>query len=383
MNHRQDEMIYEDEIDLRDIITTLWKRKSLIIVITTICVIAAIVYSLLHPKIYRIFMVIEPCIIDINQDGKYIYMDTSENIKGKIESGAYIPRIANSLNLSNSDKDILLQVTQERNADSLVVSAEYAASKTGLGLKIFDQLLSELQMDYALEIKRKLDDYQMQIHMKENHINEIEIQRKDIDKQIAIKQSFIKEKKEQIKVLNSNLQIYEQREKDLLGDLKGVKENTQRLVKQRDDTIPKGSSTSEAGMSDLLYSTTIQQNISFFNELKKQINDLKIEAENTKSYIKSQEKDIMELSLDSDRLQLQQSEELQSQINATKIEIEWLQNKIELIHNLKTIGEPTISPRPVKPRIILNIAISLIAGLLIGMFMALFTEYLSIQQKPS
>ena len=163
---------------------------------------------------------------------------------------------------------------------------------------------------------------------------------------------------------------------DLLKDLKDVKDNTARLIAQRDEAIAQKPSNTERGMSDLLYSTTIQQNAAFFNELKKQINDDKIEKENLRSYIKSLEKDIMEIELETERLRLQQTEQIQSKVSAVNIEIDGLRNKLELLQNIRMISEPNVSLNPIKPRILLNILLSIIFGLICGVFCALFTDYL-------
>ena len=370
-----------EEIDLREIFSTLWKRKWLIAGITFACLLAAILYSLNLPKINRIFMVIEPSIIGVTPDGNYLYLDSSDNIKGKIESSAYQMRILNALHLNPSELGFALKTTVPKGANIIVVSSEFPAEKARFEVKVFQQLLTEMRLDYAGVIRRKKDEYHKQILIKQNQINDIEIKRKDLDKQISIKQSHIKGKKDQINVLNSSLAIYEQREKDLLDDLKEVRVNTQRLVRQRDDVMLHGSSDDEKGMSDLLYSTTIQQNISFFNELKKQINEMKIDKENLRSNIKTWEKDINEIGFEIERLKLQQSEELLSQINAIKIEIEDLKGKIDLIQNIKTISGPTVSRRPIKPRIMFNISISLMAGLFFGIFVALLAEYLSAEKR--
>ena len=381
MQDSQDNLAYGEEIDLREIFLVLWKRKWLIAGITFVFLLAAILYSLNHPKIYRVFMVIEPSIVEISPMGNYLYLDSPDNIKGKIESNVYTLRILNALDVNPSDLDFELKVKAPRSANILVVSSEFPADKTGFGLKVFQQLLTEMHVDYAGEIKRKKDEYQKEILLKQNEINDIEIMRQDLDMQISIKQGYIKEKKDQIKVLNSSIAIYEQREKDLLVDLEEVRDNTQRLFRLRDDIMLQGFSNDEKGMSNLLYSTTIQENISFFNELKKQINEMKIDKENLGSNIKTWENDINEIGLEIERLKLQQSEELRSQINVKKIEIEGLKGKIDLIQNIKAISAPTVSRHPVRPRIMVNIFISLMVGLFLGIFVARLAEYLSAEKR--
>jgi LPS O-antigen subunit length determinant protein (WzzB/FepE family) len=376
MDERQDKEIYNDEIDLREFFLTLWRSKWPIMGITFSFILIAALYSLLAPKVYGVYMVVEPGIIDVTADGKYTYLDTSDNIKGKIESDAYLPRIVKSLRLNSDEMDIDFKATVPRNANVLIVSTEFPKNKTNFGMQILRQLLVEMQSDYAQEVRRKKDEYQKQILMKQNQFSDIETLRKDLEQQIGIKQGLVKERREQIKLLSSMISISEQRESDLLNDLKDVKGNTQRMAVQRDQMLKQGVANKESGMTDLLYSTTIQQNVVFFNELKNQVNQTRIEKETHKSDIKKLENELNENEREIERLRLKQKEELKSKSDALGIEIADLQNKITQIQNIKTISEPTISHRPIKPRPVRNIALALIGGLFMGVIFVLFSKYI-------
>ena len=376
MSESQDKDLYHDEIDLREFFLTLWRSKWPIMGITFSFVLIAALYSFYAPKVYGVFMVVEPGIIDVTADGKYTYLDTSENIKGKIESNAYLPRILKSLRLHPDEMDIDFKATVPRNANVLIVSTEFTENKTNFGLQILRQLLVEMQSDYAKEVRRKKDEYQKQILMKQNQLNDIEILRKDLDQQIGIKQGLVKEKRDQIKLLSSMISIGEQRESDLLNDLKEVIGNTQRITLQRDQMLKQGAANKESGMTDLLYSTTIQQNVVFFNALKNQVNQTRIEKETHKSNIKKLENELNENEREIERLRLKQKEELKSKGDALGIEIADLQNKITQIQNINTISEPTVTHRPIKPRPVRNIAVALFGGLFLGVIFVLFSKYL-------
>ena len=45
--------IHDDEIDLREIILTLWKEKYLILIITLVFTVAGYIYGNLQPKVYQ------------------------------------------------------------------------------------------------------------------------------------------------------------------------------------------------------------------------------------------------------------------------------------------------------------------------------------------
>ncbi len=87
----------EDEIELIDLLRVIWKWKYLIIGGTLVCAIAAMVISSIMPKIYRIETVIRPGILSFGEDGKSIYIDTPDNIKALIETGAFEKKILDNL----------------------------------------------------------------------------------------------------------------------------------------------------------------------------------------------------------------------------------------------------------------------------------------------
>ena len=90
----------EDEIELIDLLRVIWKWKYLIIGGTLVCAIAAMVISLIMPKIYQIETVIRPGILSFSEDGQNVYIDKPDNIKALIETGAFDKKILDNLDES-------------------------------------------------------------------------------------------------------------------------------------------------------------------------------------------------------------------------------------------------------------------------------------------
>ena len=103
-----------------------------------------------------------------------------------------------------------------------------------------------------------------------------------------------------------------------------------------------------------MYSTTIQQAIAPSNQLDGQLNSSKFEKEKTKTNI----------------------ELLNKEIEDIKIEIDNLKTKKEFIQNIKQLQSSQRSVFPIKPKKKLNIAISAMLGLMMGVFITLFAEFL-------
>ena len=90
---------FQDEFELMDILLILWKRKFLIIGGALACALIAIIFSYAAPKqpaVYRAYMMLEPGVINLDQNGKKNYIDSPANIKALIESGILNNRISNS-----------------------------------------------------------------------------------------------------------------------------------------------------------------------------------------------------------------------------------------------------------------------------------------------
>jgi uncharacterized protein involved in exopolysaccharide biosynthesis len=52
-NHIPEPMTHDDEIDLKELFTTIWAGKTLIIAVTSVFAVLAVIYALMQPNIYR------------------------------------------------------------------------------------------------------------------------------------------------------------------------------------------------------------------------------------------------------------------------------------------------------------------------------------------
>ena len=381
MREQSDQVVYEDEIDLKEIFSVLWKRRWIIFILTCVVVLSAAVYTFTSPEIYDVYVVMEPGVIDVAPNGGYIYLDTVSNIKAKLESNAYTQRLISSLNLDPFKDRIKLKVDLPNKANIIKVSIEEESDKIEQGIRVLRQLVHEVQTDYEVGVLRKKQEYQEKISKKNNMIESLKIERKDIEKKISIKANFIKEKYGQIDIQKSSFSIIDQRIADLVQELKDVKKNTDNIIAQRENILKDPERNSNSGLADLLYSTTIQQNVAFFNTLKNQISDLEMEKEKSKAGLRTLEKEIDDLKLDIERMKIQKDEGLQAEINGITVEINELNNRILLIQNIKMISEPAATTFPIKPNKKLNVILSLLIGLMVSIFIAFIVEYISNAKK--
>jgi len=308
---------FDDEIQLIDYLRVIWKWKWLIILGTLVCMVVAGVVSLNMPKIYEVSMTIEPGIIGVNRDGKFIYLDSQHNIAGKIKGGLYNRRIQKALNINPLEKGIKFEVGPQKGTNFIKVISEWEKNEVEFGKKALVNLLGFISKEYENIVQQRKGDYEKQILMKQNQIKENE----------------------------ATLKIIQDREKELLPEIKNVKDNTEKIVRERNNVLQhKGNSDD---ISLLIYSTTIQQNVAYFNQLSNQINDIR-----TKKEIASMK--IENLKVQIDRLNLEKS----------------------IIKNIRFIQDPETSLSPIKPKKRLNVLLAGVAAFMMMMFLAFFVEYI-------
>jgi len=322
---------YEDEVNLIDYLRILWKWKWLIIAGTFLCVIITAVISFQMPKIYEVSAVIEPGIIGFNKEGNFIYIDSSANISRKINEGVYNRRVQEALHLDPLKTRVEFKAEVGRGANTIKVTSQWKERDINPGVKATQRLLQLLSNDYRKIIEQRKGDYDKQIEIKLNSIGRIQ---------------------NDIKLRRASLENIRQRKEQLLEEVKDVKENTEKIIRQR-DALLKGKDP-DNDLSFLLYSTTIQQNVAYLNQLNKQIYDLRVRE-------KKIEAEVDRLNTDID--------DIKTQINALNLEK-------EVISNIKVIQPPQVSLHPIKPRKKLNILISLVVGLFLMVFLAFFIEYI-------
>ena len=382
MNHEEirqqrysrDDLYQEDEINLIDYLSVLYKWKWMIILVTFVCMVAAGALSFMMPKIHEISMSIEPGVIEIKENGDPIYLDSTANIKAKIENRTYNSRILKKLDIDPRETQLNFKVTNPKNTNIIKISSEWEQNKIATGTKVLKQLVGELSYDYDKIIQAKKEDIEKQIETKQNEITKIETQRKDLDKQILLKLSDIQGNKNQIKLQEAILKNIRERITELIEEVKQIKNNTEGLIQQKNRVLEDRSSGDDISL--LLYFTTVQQNVAYFNQLNNQLNGLKSKEEKTETEIEKLKKDINDINTGIERLKIQKIEGLQAKINDINTGIERLNIKKSYIENIKLISEPEASIFPVKPKKKLNVALAGVVGFMLAIFMAFFVEYI-------
>lgn len=239
----------EDSIELIDLLRVFWKWKWFIIMFTLVCAIVVGIISFSMQKIYDVSMVIEPGVIDMAPDGKFIYLDSSLNIKSKIDSQAYNNNIFKALNITPEEMELKLRTNQPENSNTIKISFEVNDANKGI------QALSALFHALAKEYQHYVDS-----------------RKSELEQKIAMNR----------RTLNHGINEKEYLEEEI----NKLKANTDEIIDERGALISKGINN-EDRLSLLIYSNIIQQNMGYYNDLGRELGKLMAELEKIKSEIET------------------------------------------------------------------------------------------------
>ena len=325
---------FEDEIELMDYLKVFWKWKYLILVGTLVCAIGAAVVSLNMTKVYGITTVLQPGMLKVTDDGKIVYIDSSQNIKAVIETGGINGQVLKNIKFPDQEEpptSIEFKVTIPKKTNALEVL--YETPYVDIGLQIMKNLNNGLLERYGKLVEYYGEKQDMEIAQRVS----------EIDDQKAILDATKKE----IHILDKTID-------ELETEISLVKENTVSLIKQRDKFVSNETDTSNI-LSAILFTNTIQQNIALD----------KTSRDDLSRYLSRKEK----LSL---RL-----ETTQNRIKSLLMKIKSLEFKRNSIQNIQIIKTPKSSLSPIKPKTRLNVMLAGVVGLFLTVFLAFFVEYIS------
>ncbi len=317
----------DHEIDLREYIEIAVKRKKIVFGVLFTAVFFAAVWSVLSPRIYEISVVLGPPIM-LAADGAVKDLDSTMNMKAKIESGAFNTKIISELNIP--EKELKFDVSQLRDTKVIKVSLRWTTEQADIGKKTLAKLVEALNLQYADYIKNWLSRVENQIQVALS--------------QIGRKENEIKGKSEQLKIMT-------ERERQYSDDIREAKINSEKLAANRTALFERKENKDD--VTALLYAATIQQNISYFAQLQDELSKARIEKEKITNGIA----------------------DLKNGINEDRIGIENLRLSLGDMRNIEVIQEPLVSLRPIGPKKAQNILIAAMAGLIVGLCSALFIEH--------
>ncbi|HBN27165.1 MAG TPA: hypothetical protein DD405_06830, partial [Desulfobacteraceae bacterium] len=231
---------YEDEIQLMDLLTVIWKWKLLILIGTIVFAFGAGIISFNMTKVYNIFMVLRPGIVKITEEGENpatkIYIDNINNIKGILDADTFNNRILKKINASKTDDYFLTAIKLKtaiiKGSDTLKVSC--LTSDINAGLQILRETAKNLSSEYESTIEYYRKNFENDIITSDSLVsklvsaisnvkNEISTTEAEYNNGIHINSSQVNKKKNDIVNIKRNIDA--------------IKMNHQISLKQLDNEI--------------------------------------------------------------------------------------------------------------------------------------------------
>jgi capsular polysaccharide biosynthesis protein len=374
---------YEEEVDLLELLDTLWQRKWIVVLTALVCVGAAVAYLFTATPQYRISMQVRPGITAYDKDGP-IRGWTPDDIASWINNEQY--RIFFPVELLSKEEEEIPEVKGQkaRESNNITLTLLYPDPETGK--KILERLYGNTVDYYA----NKGGDPQIQLTRLgfEKQIQELLDNKYRIEKIVAQElESSIKEHKDQIQLHQEEI---EKVSKKKATDVKTLQElerrmqatltNTSDLVKLRDQMIARKE---PKDLSLLLYTNIIQQNIYHVSQLQERIAHLEkviLEAEKTEKEI---EKRIRDTSRDIVKIETTINEDLRLQKQDIDRRIERLRQQIKALTPMERVSGPLASLKPVKPKKLLVIALAMVVGGFMGIAAAFLAHAYARRKEAS
>ena len=308
-------------ISLYDLIQILIKRRKLIILVFMVCTLSAVVGSLMMDPVYRIFSVLSPGQY-FDQEGQIRFVSSPENLSSIISRGSFHSLVLERLNWDpeKPENNINVQTDLPRGTDNVYLSIDSANT------------------DKAREYMNGLIDYLFDYYGQRTRVITGKI-------------------KNSISASEKKVKVLKETEKRLRVQLEQIQANTADIITQRDALLRDPGETETLPL--LLYSNTIQQNVSYMDQLYKSLEENSMEQKN------------LEQTIDDLLLQLSGSHEMSGEDVLERGSFE----------GLVVVQEPTVEPDRVKPNRTLMVALAAVLGLFLGVFLAFFKEFWQSQKK--
>jgi len=256
-------------------------------------------------------------------------LDSAESLKGLIINNAFNDELSRRLNLdSGTFPGFKVLIPDKTNI--LQVSIDLESKKKEFGVVLLRNLGDLISGSYAKRVESEYADIASQIKFNERAIVNVEEKAKNLQEQI----------KEVIA-----------REDKLRDEIKFVNTNTTQILEKREGLL-KGNATIESA-STLLLANYLQNNSSYLNQVNNQFSELTIRRVNLSLELKN----------------------TTSQISDFQMVIDKLKIRNNFILNLRIISQPRVSANPINSGKKKILAISIVMGLFLGVFVIFLQEF--------
>ncbi len=360
--HSQERSCYEDEIDIREIFRVISRQKKIVILTTAVFFLAACIYVLMASSQYEMKIQVK----------SGLQGWPKEDIVSWLKEKQYL-NLFQKPDKKEAGLIRRLKFRQERKGEIVTLYLLWPDPDEG---RQFLEKLTSRWIDYYLkkfpdeaivlarsEIGKQIDELQQELKSLEKiGIIQLENRIAEKTKLATLTKAKIQTLKKQIEEQERLLNYFEKTAEKVIM-------NTDALMKARDELIINGR---QQDLSALFLLNSIQQNISYADQVKRRMVDIQDEIYQKQNRIHELKGNIEQIQNSVMEMRLKKSVELQGKKDFLEKQIKDLQYQYSHIAPVKVLAPAINSLKPVRPRKALILALSTVAGFFIGIFAAFF-----------
>jgi uncharacterized protein involved in exopolysaccharide biosynthesis len=320
-----------DTIELIDYLRTIWKRKSLIIIGTMVCMVAAGTVSFILPLKYKVYTVQE--IGTVNIGDEIVPIENPIDTKIKIER-VYSYKVMEEL-----------KIPEEEFSELTIDNPK--------GTRIIEVSTESEDIDKSITVLKKINTFLLDDHKK--LIEEEKIILRNAIQTLVLKIDTVKDEK---KGLLEKLTLLKENRKNVQEQIEEVDKRLEELLTEKKKLNL--SANPDNTLSILVFTNEIQENQRYYNRLQDKL----------KFDIANREVDISNV-----------LDEKDEKLETLELKKQNLRARLEYLKETTIIKEPSYLKNPAKPKKMQNVLIAGAIGLMMNLFLAFFIEYLEGVRK--
>ncbi|NCC25917.1 MAG: hypothetical protein EOM25_12110 [Deltaproteobacteria bacterium] len=365
----------DDEIDLLDLVAVLWRRRWFMIFFTLATTVLGVVYALSQPPYYLARTLIAPGIAGFDpQSGNPQYLPTLAEMKDWLDQKAYLAELmTQKVPDELGDKIDSMEVKAELPKGAQMLSVSVQSSSLEEGRSFLSLILSALEKDSRnLVIGRQ--ELSKSIATLEQVLNNWDMKENRLKDDILALKRQANVVKSQMAALEKDIHTQQEAILRVEKQIEAVNLNSQDLMRQRDEML-KDRKTNGNDLALLMYTNTIQQNISYASNLEQRLDTLKTglnERSVQLNQIQTRLKDLESSILDKE---INQTRELALSKNEQTRELDILKTRLTQLCPVTVVQPPMASLEPVKPQKAMIVALAAVGGGFMSIFLAFILEF--------
>lgn len=322
----------QDEINLYDIYLVLAKRRQNILAAILICLALSSVYMLAKQPRYTVSSVIQIGSLDKDDKGNSVLIEMSHNVMEKVKS-AYVPYVLSEFRKKNPGKNVFYEIDASIPKDSNIISLKINCKKEDESMckGLINGVVEKIIADHSVVAG---------------------LSRKNLEVKLASAGNGLKSSREEVKFIEAKKERLQQTSVLLTNQLKEKKVLLESALKNRSKIT---SNNAMGAMLTLQLDNEIKRNQELIDTLEHRLT----------------------IGLNQEHDDLEKAEKANARLqNDQENMIGQIQNQLLSINNTKAVVPTLMSDNPSGSSATLIFGLVLLAGLLIGVVFAFFSEFL-------